>query len=122
MSGYDKAPALYVGGGKVVERPGNEPYFRIELDLTDLRAKMTDDLIRVWHSKNGQKHEVINLVFAPLREPTQYKTHSLKIDTWKPDKYAKLENQPARSEAVSNVQKHFAPKEEVLGDDEAVPF
>jgi hypothetical protein len=63
----------------------------IDLDLTDLFAYTQTDvlkLIRQWQSKKDDKtHKTIRLAVWPLKPEnvTQYKTHSVKIDTFKPE-------------------------------------
>jgi len=78
---------LYVGGAKEIVRDGREPYIRIDLDLTELKAKMEEGHIRKWTSRQNGEHRCIALIVAPMKEEnrTEYKTHSVKIDTWVPD-------------------------------------
>ena len=83
---FDK-PHLYVGSAKEVIRDGREPYLRVEIDLGDLREKLEEQHKRVWTAKDGTVHKVVTLIVAPMKPEnrTEYKTHSVKIDTWKPD-------------------------------------
>jgi hypothetical protein len=86
---------LYVGGAKEIVRDGREPYLRIDLDLTELKAKMEEGHIRKWTSRQNGEHRCIALIVAPMKPEnrTEYKTHSVKIDTWVPDA-AKKRQQP----------------------------
>lgn len=119
MSGYNAAPALYCGNGKQINRIDKEPFFAVELDMTMLQKHITPDMVRKWRGRDGVTHECIKLILAPIREPTEHKTHSLKIDTWKPQ--ARKQEQ-ATSDDVKRVQNHFAPQEEMLCDEGEVPF
>jgi hypothetical protein len=79
--------ALYVGGGKErVFQDGNS-VINIELNLTDLETKM-EGHVHTWRSRKGggTEQKTIKLILAPLKNPDERRTHSLKIDTWKPDK------------------------------------
>ena len=79
--------SLYVGQAKEIIRDGREPYIRLELDLTELKAKIQEAHIRKWSSQKSGEHRTIALIVAPMNPEnrTEYKTHSVKIDTWKPD-------------------------------------
>jgi hypothetical protein len=84
------AEALYVGGGKEkVFQTGNS-VINIELNLTDLEAKMQGH-VNTWRSRKGggTEQKTIKLILAPLKNPDERRTHSLRIDTWKPDKTGK---------------------------------
>ena len=85
MSGQTES--LYVGQAKEIVRDGREPYIRVDLDLTELEAKMDESHIRKWSSQKSGEHRTIALIVAPMKPEnrTEYKTHSVKIDTWKPD-------------------------------------
>lgn len=74
---------MYVGNGKL----GKFDSITVQLDLTQLWEYTQGEAkskIREWKDKDGNIHKTINLVVAPMKEEnqTQYKTHSVKIDTW----------------------------------------
>lgn len=74
---------MYVGNGKI----GKFDSITVQLDLTQLWEYTQGEAkskIREWTDKEGKVHKTINLVVAPMKEEnqTQYKTHSVKIDTW----------------------------------------
>jgi len=94
VSGPEKQH-LYVGQAKEIVREGREPYIRLELDLTELKAKMDESHIRKWTSRSTGEHRTIALIVAPMKPEnrTEFKTHSVKIDTWVPDA-AKRRQQP----------------------------
>jgi len=87
VSGPEKQH-LYVGQAKEIVRDDREPYIRLELDLTELKAKMEESHIRKWTSRSTGEHRTIALIVAPMKPEnrTEFKTHSVKIDTWVPDK------------------------------------
>lgn len=117
--------ALYVGGGKEkVFREGNS-VINIDLNLTELEAKM-EGHTHEWRSRKGggTVQRTVRLILAPLKNPDERRTHSLRIDTWKPEKAATKENKPVYQSAEhKRVAAHFAPHD--LPNDEdtsAVPF
>jgi len=74
---------MYVGNGL----KGKFESITVQLDLTELweyTKGQAASKIREWKDKNGKIHKTINLIVAPMKEEncTQYKTHSVKIDTW----------------------------------------
>lgn len=78
---------MYVGNGRI----GKFDSINVQLDLTALGEYIKGDAaskVKEWTDKQGKVHKTINLVVAPMKEEnqTEYKTHSVKIDTWKPDK------------------------------------
>ena len=78
--------ALYVGGGKEkVFREGNS-VINIDLNLNDLEEKMCG-YVNEWRSRKngGSMQRSIRLILAPLKNPDERRTHSLRIDTWMPD-------------------------------------
>jgi hypothetical protein len=79
--------ALYVGGGKEKVFQAGNSVINIELNLTDLEAKM-EGHVHTWRSRKGggTEQKTIKLILAPLKNPDERWTHSLRIDTWKPDK------------------------------------
>jgi hypothetical protein len=88
MSGEDH---VYVGNGKMIQLPSGAVGMKVQVDLTELEIALSrDDVqesLRKWKDKTGKEHEAIGLVIWPLREgnANEYKTHSVKVDTWKPD-------------------------------------
>lgn len=115
------SPALYVGSGKEIARDGLEPFLAIELDLDELKSKMQPDHVRKWTDAKGNERRVLKLILAPLRPEsvTPHRTHSLKIDTWKPDRPA--EKPPERPRHATNEHRdgHGAEPEPI---DDSVPF
>lgn len=76
---------IYVGNGLYVIRDGREPYFRVQVDLTKIKHEAMSHTRKVQF--NDGEHVLINLILAPMKteNQNQYKSHSLKVDTWKPD-------------------------------------
>lgn len=76
---------IYVGSGKEMVRDGKEPYYRVQVELTEIKAKAMEHVKKV-QFRDGE-HTLINLVLAPMKHENrkEYRTHSLKVDTWKPD-------------------------------------
>lgn len=80
---------IYVGSAKKI--PGKDGMI-IDLDLTELFGYTQTDvlkLIRQWQSKKDDKtHKTIRLAVWPMKPEniTQHRTHSVKIDTFKPEK------------------------------------
>ena len=113
------AEALYVGGGKERTFKNGNICINIELNLTDLEAKMAGH-VNTWRSRKGggTEQKTIKLILAPLKNPDERRTHSLRIDTWKPDKPKGNDNG-----AYKRVKDHFAPHDLPVGDAlEDVPF
>ncbi len=84
----DRPEPMYVGNGKEVETKSGLRFMRVELDIDQLGEHLRGagkEFIRTWHDRSGTEHRTISLDVMPLKEPTQYRTHSVKIDTWKPD-------------------------------------
>lgn len=103
--------ALYVGGGKEkIFREGNS-VINIELNLTELEAKM-NGYTHEWRSRKngGTLQKTIKLILAPLKNPDERRTHSLRIDTWKPERSPIKENKTVnQSPEYNRVVGHFAP-------------
>jgi hypothetical protein len=96
MSGQTES--LYVGSAKEVHRDGREPFLRVEIDLGDLRDKLQESHKRKWTARDGTVHKVVALIVAPMKPEnrTEYKTHSVKIDTWVPDPEYRRKAQPVK--------------------------
>lgn len=80
--------SIYVGSAK--ELPNGR--LKIDLNLTELfeATKNNQDVkeaIRAWKSKTRKENKSISLVVFPLKPEnrTDHRTHSAKIDTWKPE-------------------------------------
>ena len=80
--------AIYVGNGKMFELQSGTG-LRIEMDIAQLRDAIkharAEKLTRTWTDRQGETHETVKLAALPLREVTEYRTHCVKLDTWKPD-------------------------------------
>jgi hypothetical protein len=96
MSGQTES--LYVGSAKEIQRNDREPFLKVEIDLGDLRDKLKEEHKRVWTAKDGTVHKVVTLIVAPMKPEnrTEWKTHSVKIDTWKPDPEYKRKPAPVK--------------------------
>ncbi|OGZ04953.1 MAG: hypothetical protein A2845_04435 [Candidatus Lloydbacteria bacterium RIFCSPHIGHO2_01_FULL_49_22] len=76
---------IYVGKGKVVGQYGNIS-FSVELDALQPHA----------FEYNGKRY--VKLIMSQMRQPDQYgKTHTVQIDTWKPDQNAAKPEATARA-------------------------
>jgi hypothetical protein len=88
--------SIYIGSAKEIETQKSR-FLAIELDLTVLRSKMIEieQYIRKVKFKDGE-HQLLKLVAYPLKEEnkTQYKTHSLKVDTFVPRKREEYSQEP----------------------------
>lgn len=104
----DLKESIYVGNAKKVGNDG----FSIELNLNQLKAFLQSEEakehIRKFNTKTGEQ-STIKLVAWPLKEPQQYRTHSVKIDTWKP-------TQPAQAAPTPQ------PVNEPTSQTDALPF
>jgi hypothetical protein len=80
--------SIYVGSGKIVQREGKESFMVVQLDLTELAANKPkyEEFVKKVQFKDGE-HRLLNLIVAPMKPENQktWKTHSVKIDTWKPE-------------------------------------
>jgi len=80
--------SIYVGSGKLVQREGRDPFMVVQLDLTELGAKkgQYEEFVKKVKFRDGE-HRLLNLIVAPMKPENQkeWKTHSVKIDTWKPE-------------------------------------
>jgi hypothetical protein len=114
----DKPESLYCGDGKEIQRQDKPPYLRVSLNLDELQAKLGDHF-RTVNFKSGPAR-IVTLICAPLKPEnvTQYRTHSLKIDTWKPDpSKPKQGYADKRTTSADRV-----PADTVQGDVDNVPF
>ncbi len=79
----------FVGRGKrLATRSGD--VILIEIDMTTLwpllKSGEVADAIREWKDKGGKVHKSVRMKVVPRREPTDYQTHFICLDLWKPDK------------------------------------
>ena len=96
----------YVGGA-VIKQGQYGQIVSIDLDFTELYALLKNggecnEHLREWTDRNGQTHKSIKLVVMEMKEENQksFKTHSVKIDTWKPDPNYRKENTIAQDAAT----------------------
>lgn len=91
----NEAKSIYVGNAKSIGKDG----FSIELNLSQLKAFLesaeSKEHVRTYNGKDGE-NRTLKLVAWPLKEPQQYRTHSLKVDTWKPNSNQQTQ-QPAQN-------------------------
>lgn len=118
------ATALYVGGGREKIFQDGNSVMNIELNLTDLETKM-EGHVHEWRSRKngGTMQRTIRLILAPLKNPDERRTHSLRIDTWKPDRTGKANpNYYSQSGGAKLVSDVFASNTSEDKDDTEVPF
>ena len=105
--------SIYVGNGKTIGQDG----LKIQLDLTQLfaytKTAEAKEHMRKYTDKNGVDHTTINLAVWPLKEARQYSTHSVKVDTWKPD--------PNKAAPTQTAPAPQAPTQ-TAGNDDELPF
>lgn len=96
----EKEKPTYVGSAKEIRISGRDSSgMKIELDLDALWAFVNDpankEHVRTWTGRDGKKHRSLNLAAWPLKDEhvTDRKTHSVKVDTWKPDPAKRKEQQ-----------------------------
>lgn len=120
MSGYEN---LYVGNAKEYHREGREPYLLLDISLGQLREKLKEEHKHVWKDKDGNTHKHVKLVVAPLKPEnvTERRTHSVKIDTWKPDPDRRKPVRRDDPPAAKAVRDMFGPEDDDAGM-ENVPF
>lgn len=84
MSKNNSSENIYVGSGRRVVHNNGE-FLAVQLDLTVLRQRMAEigEFVKKVKFRDGE-HELLNLVVAPMREETEYKTHYVKVDKYKP--------------------------------------
>lgn len=73
---------IYCGSAKIIERNGQEPYLKVEIDLTKIKQEAMQHIRKVKFQDGG--HGLIRLIVAPMKPENQtpYKTHSVKVDTF----------------------------------------
>lgn len=87
--------SFYVGNAQIKNLNGQvDPAFKIQLDLSMLWKFLKEEKSELdpakysWTDKTGFEHKTIKLVAFPLKEENKndYRTHSLKIDLFVPEK------------------------------------
>jgi len=121
MTGYDQP--LYVGQAKEVKAEGRYPFLAIEIDLSELKEKLTPDLIKTWTDKQGRERRVLKLICSPVKPEniTEYRTHSIKIDTWKPAQRYN-EGKPSQNRAGGDISRGTIHDSDKSQFDDSVPF
>lgn len=81
-----ESKSMYVGSGKKLPKDG----FKLQLNLTqlwDYTQGEGKEFIKSFKDKSGKENKTIDLAIFPMKEEnqTEYRTHSAKIDTWKPE-------------------------------------
>jgi len=91
--------SIYVGNAKGIKNKQGEIFgYKLNIDLTVINENR--EFITEWTDKHGKTHEQIVIDCFPLKPEnvTEYKTHSVKINTWKPEKANKQESQASDSD------------------------
>ncbi len=92
----EKEP-IYVGNARTL----NNNCLGVDIDLGQLKAAMQREDVkasyRKWTDKAGVEHTTMKLFIAPLKNATEYRTHCVKVDTWKKGD----ETAPRREETVT---------------------
>lgn len=86
---------MYVGSAKELPKGG----ISVQLDLTELWGFTQEDakeFIKSYFDKSKKEHKTLNLEIWPLKEEnkTTWRTHSVKISTYVPEKKAEAIQQP----------------------------
>jgi len=78
---------VFCGNAKLLTFAEGRIGFKINIDLDQLKKAIEEnpDCKNDWTGKDGAEHHCVKLESFPLREPTEYRTHYVKVDTWKPD-------------------------------------
>ena len=75
---------IYVGSAKQLDKGG----LSMELNLTQLmrflKSEDSKEFVKEFKTKDGNQ-ESIKLVAWPLKEPRDYQTHYIKVNTYKPE-------------------------------------
>lgn len=101
MSNENEKP-IYVGSAKEIRTTTGKSGIKVQIDVEAFLGTLTalegTTHMRTWIDRSGGRHRSINLAIWPLKPEnvTDYKTHSVKVDTWKPDSAKRKEQaQPA---------------------------
>ena len=116
----DQQESMYCGNAKEMTTATGKVGIKLQLDIDDLGRHLREgakEHIREWTDRSGNRHRTIKLAIWPMKPEnvTEYRTHSVKIDTWKPD--------PSKAKRVPDPAQQVADSfgGEVL-DDEECPF
>ena len=99
--------SMYCGNAKEMATARGGVGIKLELDIDELGRHLREgakEHIREWTDRSGNRHRTIKLAIWPMKPEnvTEYRTHSVKIDTWKPDpSKAKRAPDPAQQVADS---------------------
>jgi len=84
---------VYIGGGKEVRPEGwDNSQHKLEIDLTKIKQEAMNHVRKVTF-KDGSVHQMLKIIVQPLREPTEYKTHSVQVDTFDYEKFRREREQ-----------------------------
>ena len=77
--------SVYIGNGKILMTKFGGIGVKIKLSKKDLwnflkNKDQTEAVTSSFTTRDGEKLEELNLALWPLKDPTNFKTHSLKID------------------------------------------
>ena len=113
--------SMYCGNAKEMATATGKIGIKLELDIDELGRHLREgakEHIREWTDRIGNRHRTIKLAIWPMKPEnvTEYRTHSVKIDTWKPDPSRARRQVP---DPAQQVAESFCG--EVL-DDEECPF
>ncbi len=99
---------IYCGQGKEVHPVGWEaPILKMEIDLTQIKEEGMAFTRRV-EFRDGKVHTLIRCIAQPLREPKDFKTHAISIDTFDYEGYRK---QKEAEKQAAGQQPEYAPGE-----------
>jgi len=106
---------MYVGNAKEVTTSAGNVGLRLDLDLTALGQYVRGDaaeFVREWTDRDGNKRKSLKLSIWPLKSEnvTEYRTHSVKVDTFKPDPSkakGNLSSAPEGADVVNKVSEAF---------------
>lgn len=78
--------SMYCGSAKEIQASNGNTGLNVEIDLTQLGQHLRGDaaeFVRTWTDRDGVEHKCIKLSVWPMKEPTEYRTHSVKVNTYK---------------------------------------
>jgi len=80
---------IYCGQGKEIHPDGWESaMLKFEIDLTRIKEEGMG-YVRKVKFKDGKEHHLLRCIAQKLREPQDYKTHAISIDTFDYEGYRK---------------------------------
>ena len=114
--------SMYCGNAKEMTTARGGVGIKLELDIDELGRHLREgakEFIREWTDRQGVRHRTIKLAIWPMKPEnvTEYRTHSVKIDTWKPD--------PAKAKRHQDDTAQHAAEAfggEIVEDDDECPF